>query len=82
MPTSDYREIELYAWLGLDEFGAGVVGIKQAFAPAGFIPMVAVERAKMEQELIRKGLTLQAKLFGNTIRLCRFVFAEVIEEVP
>jgi len=72
------KEICLYAWLGEDEHGSGVVGIKQALVPAGFIPLVAKDDFKIDREYIQQALQRQADTFGKTIRLCKFVFVEEI----
>jgi hypothetical protein len=41
--------LELFAWVGEDELGSGEIGLKQAHAPAGLIPMVAIRRDKVEK---------------------------------
>ena len=33
----------ILAWVGEDELGSGVIGIKQAHVPAGFIPLAAMD---------------------------------------
>ena len=35
------EDVELYAWVGEDEFGSGEIGLKQGLVPAGMIPLVA-----------------------------------------
>jgi len=75
------KSIELFAWVGEDENGSGEIGIKQGLVPAGFIPLVAIERSKIQRGNIVQGLTVQAQIYGKTIRLCRFVFSEVIQEL-
>lgn len=69
-------EIELFAMLGEDEFGVGGIGLKQAYAQAGVIPMVAVERGKVEQ--FWEQYETQAAKYGKRIHLVRFSFAEVL----
>lgn len=64
--------LKLYAWIGEDEFGSGEVGIKQARVPAGFIPMVATRRDKVDRPEIRHALQRQAEAYGVTIRLVSF----------
>jgi hypothetical protein len=71
MTTKD-AGIKLYAWIGEDEFGSGVIGLKQALVPAGYIPLVAVDRAKIDRPAIRDQLSAQARLYGKTIRLAEF----------
>jgi len=70
------KEIILYAWLGEDEHGSGVVGIKQALVPAGYIPLVAKDEFKIDREYIQEALQAQANTYGKTIRLCKFKFVE------
>jgi len=72
------KEIALYAWLGEDEFGSGVVGLKQALVPAGMIPLVAVDNNKIDREYIRQAMQAQANAYGKTIRFCKFTFVEEI----
>jgi hypothetical protein len=62
----------LYAWIGEDELGSGVVGLKQALVPAGYIPLVSLDRAKLDTPSIRAQLQQQASQFGKTIRLVAF----------
>jgi hypothetical protein len=71
-------DIELFAWLGEDEFGSGVIGLKQALVPAGRIPMAAVSREKMEKHF--EQAEAQAAQYGKRIYLCRFTLAEVLRE--
>jgi len=72
----------LFAWLGADELGSGEIGLKQALMPAGRVPLVAVKRYKMESAAIVDAMQMQAEVYGKKIRLCRFVFAEVLVETP
>lgn len=72
------KEIILYAWLGEDEKGSGKVGLKQAFVPAGCIPLVAVDDFKLDREYIMQALQAQANAYGKTIRFCKFKFVEEI----
>jgi len=50
------KEVALYAWVGEDELGSGVVGLKQAWTRAGAVPLVAVDHAKMLNEVIQQQL--------------------------
>lgn len=70
--------VELFAYLGEDEFGSKEIGLKQARVPAGVIPMVAVNRDKMEKHFAQ--LEAQAAAFGKRIYLCRFQLVEVLRE--
>lgn len=72
------KAVALYAWLGEDELGSGVVGLKQALVPAGYIPLVAVDGAKIDRDFLRQNLQAQANAYGKTIRLCKFVFEQEI----
>ncbi len=81
-PDHPIRAVELYAWLGIDELGSGEVGVKQVWAPGAKIPLVAAKRYKMEVPAIVDAMRMQAEAHGKKIRLCRFVFAEVVSETP
>lgn len=78
MPDEHLKSIELFAWLGEDELGSGEIGIKRGLVPAGMIPLVAVSLEKMKK--LDEAMELQARKYGKKIRLCRFVFAEVMAE--
>ena len=81
-PDHPIRDVELFAWLGADELGSGEIGLKQALMTAGRVPLVAVKRYKMESAAIVDAMQMQAEVYGKKIRLCRFVFAEVLVETP
>ena len=68
--------MKLYAWVGEDELGSGVVGIKQALVPAGYIPLVASDRSKIDREDIRRQLARQATTYRVTIRLAEFTVTD------
>lgn len=76
VPVAEVKAIELFAWLGEDELGSGVIGLKQAHVPAGFIPLVATSREKVMGSMIPVQMQLQSNVYNKVIRLCRFVFAE------
>jgi hypothetical protein len=71
----------IYAWIGEDELGSGVVGIKQGLTPAGLIPLVSVDRAKLEQKYIKDQLTEQAKKYGKPITLGKFELTEELQGI-
>jgi hypothetical protein len=71
-------KVELFAWLGEDEFGSGEIGLKQGIVPAGCIPLVAVKLAKMAP--LTAQMNAQAARYGMKIRLCRFALVEVLTE--
>lgn len=70
--------MKLYAWIGEDEFGSGFVGLKQARVPAGYIPLVAIEkdRHKLEHPKLVAQLRLQAATFGKSIRFVEFTLTQ------
>jgi hypothetical protein len=68
--------MDLYAWIGEDEFGSGRVGLKQGDVPAGRIALVAMDYDLAKLERLAPQLQAQADQFGQTIRLARFAFAE------
>jgi len=77
------RQMELYAWIGEDDQidrakRTGEWGIKQGMCPAGYIPLVAVRRDKVER--FADNFNKQARAMGKKIRLVRFVYAEIISE--
>lgn len=74
------QQTELFAWIGEDEHGSGVIGLKQAEVPAGYIPLVATTAAKMSQGYIRVAMGVQAHNSGKRIYLCRFTFDSVVLE--
>jgi len=77
----DIESMELYAWVGEDEWGSGELGIKQARVPAGMIPIVSTKLSKINQEYIKEAMDVQGKNFDKKIMLCKFKFEEVILEV-
>lgn len=81
-PPQPLANIELFAWLGEDEYGSGEIGLKQGLVPAGMVPLVAIDRQKVDRDGMREGLARQARAFGKTVYLCRFVFAEALVVVP
>ena len=79
METPDkVKKVELYAWVGEDEFGSGQIGIKQALVPAGYIPLVSINGSRLSEDDIKDQLQKQARKYGKTIRLCKFEFVEEI----
>jgi hypothetical protein len=76
--STDFRDVQLFAWIGEDELGSGEIGLKQAIVPAGTIPMVATRCEKMLGNQIPEQLHAQAIAFGKPIRLCRYRFVEEV----
>lgn len=76
-------KLDLFAWIGEDEFGSGRVGLKQGVTLAGIVPLVVMEYDRAKIDRMRDQLQLQADHYGKTIRLARFTFVEdVITLVP
>jgi hypothetical protein len=73
------EDVRLFAWLGEDEHGSGLIGLKQALVPAGMIPIVATELAKADQTNIQEALNLQARTYGKPISLVEFRVERVIK---
>lgn len=69
-------DVELYAYIGLDEMGTGKVGLKQGYVPAGLIPLVAIDREKLDRRELQDQLQLQVNEYGHPITLTRFVAVE------
>jgi len=78
---ADVESVELFAWIGEDELGNGVIGIKQAVVPAGTIPIVATTLNKVNQEYLTQSLDAMGKKYGKKIFLCKFKFDSIISEV-
>lgn len=76
-PT-ELAALNLHAWVGEDELGSGQIGLKQGLVPAGYIPLVATRREKIEGLLPQ--MEAQAARYGKKIRLCMFRFVEVLRE--
>jgi hypothetical protein len=74
----EVTELELYAWVGRDEYGSGVFGLKQGLVPAGMVPMVAIDQKKLDQYW--EAAEAQAREFGQRIYQVRLTFAEVVRE--
>lgn len=76
------QEIEIYAYLGADEFGSGRVGLKQAFGPNGLANLVVMDfdRHKIDNPQVRDSLEAMARKFGKKIRFCRLVLVEIVAE--
>lgn len=81
MPDEKLQSVQLFAYIGEDEHGGGQIGLKQAQVPAGLIPIVAVDEAKVNRQHIMAQLQHHANHFGKTIYLCRFKFDGIIAEL-
>lgn len=76
----EVRDLELYAWIGQDEFGSGVFGLKQGQVPAGLIPMVVIGKDKEKLDKYWFQAERQAKHHGQRIYLVKLAFVEVVQE--
>lgn len=74
----EVQELELYAWIGRDEYGSGVFGLKQGNVPAGTIPMVSIDQEKLDKYW--QHAERQATIFGQRIYLVKLAFVEVVRE--
>jgi hypothetical protein len=69
----------LYAFIGEDEFGSGVVGLKMIRAASGDIVPAVVAEHHLDRLTARIGMMqAQADQYGKTIRLVKF---ESVEEI-
>lgn len=80
--SEELKDLEILAWVGVDERGSGRVGIKQGLVPAGMIPLAAMDydAHKLQRPEMLLQLEAQAATWGKRIRLVRFRFAEVVME--
>lgn len=74
------EKLELYAWVGEDEFGSGEVGLKQGIVPAGCIPLVSMQARKLMTEELLTQTQMVVDGSGKSRRLVRFVEVETIAE--
>lgn len=72
---------ECYAWIGEDEMGSGEIGIKGGITPAGYIPLVAVDREKISRPEIVAQLQIIANKFGKSRQLVRLVYVEEVQSI-
>ena len=71
------KGLALYGWVGEDELGSGEVGLKRGIVPAGDIPLVAIVRGKIADDLVQNQLKRLSLNYGKRIYLCRFVLESV-----
>lgn len=69
---------EMYAWIGEDEFGSGIVGLKQGLTPAGMIPLAAMAHHLNRLTKLKPIMEVQASQYGKKIYLCRFSMIEIV----
>jgi hypothetical protein len=78
----EIEEVELLAWVGEDELGSGVTGLKQVMTPKGLSALVACKPAEwIQRERIAEQLQRQSNTYGKTIYLCRYEVVEVVKIV-
>lgn len=80
LTEEDKSPLAIYAWVGQDEMGSGVVGLKQARTPAGMIPLAAMAHHLDRLAKLLPAMEEQAKKYGRKIRLCRFEMVAVAAE--
>jgi hypothetical protein len=80
-PIDPHTKIELYAWVGEDEFKPGEFGLKSGMTPVGWIPLVAVKRDRMDHPELLRQMQAIANKHGKARRLVRFVYTEVVMEI-
>jgi len=68
----------IYAWIGEDEGGSGIVGIKQGVTPAGKIPLVAADFHLDRLAKLLPQMEGMAEMFGKKIRLVKFNITEEV----
>lgn len=75
---------DLYAYVGEDELGSGEVGLKAGLVPAGYIPLVVVDRDryKLERDEIVEQLGAQAREYKKEIRLVHYIAVETVLVIP
>jgi hypothetical protein len=67
--------VEILAWVGEDEEGSGVIGMKQVMIPGkGVTNLAATDKPDVwvSRDEIRAGMQAQADMYGKTIYLCRY----------
>jgi hypothetical protein len=71
-------DFKVYAWVGRDELGSGIFGLKQGQVPAGMTPMVSTSQRKLDKYWDQA--EAQALVCGQRIYLVKLTFAEVVQE--
>jgi hypothetical protein len=74
---------DLFAYVGEDELGSGVIGLKAAMAPAGFVPLVAIEshREKLTRDSVVAQLQAQADKYRKPIRFVRYIAVQEVATI-
>jgi len=68
------KPLTIYAWIGEDELGSGVVGLKQGLVPSGYIPLAAMGHHLDRLAKVGPQMEMQARQYGKKIYLCKFEF--------
>ena len=71
------HEIAMYAWIGEDELGSGIVGLKQGLTPAGMIPLAAMAHHLDRMAKMLPAMEAQAARSGKKIRLYKLTAIEI-----
>jgi hypothetical protein len=69
-------KLEIFAWVGEDEFGSGEIGLKQGVVPAGIVPLVAINVSKITTDNVIEQMQHIVNVYKKERRLVRFVEAE------
>lgn len=77
---SDPKPLTMYAWVGEDELGSGVIGLKQALVPAGMIPLAAMGHHLDRLDKLLPAMEAQAACYGKRIYLVKFTMIEIAVE--
>lgn len=70
--------MDLFAWIGEDELGSGVVGIKARLMPTGLTALacIAEHRDRLQDPAVVASLQAQVNRYGKRIRFARFSIVE------
>ena len=76
----EVSSVEVLAWIGEDELGSGVVGMKQTMTPKGISCLAAVDPGKWVQHPhVFRTMQAQADAYNKHLYLCRYRFVQVEE---
>lgn len=80
-PGGPVDGFECFAWIGEDEYGSGVIGLKRGITPAGDIPLVSIDLEKIIREELVDQMRSVVDYSGKTRYLVRLVFAGVEAQI-
>jgi hypothetical protein len=69
--------LTMYAWIGEDEFGSGVVGLKAGITPSGWIPLAAMGHHLDRLAKLVPQMEAIAAQYGKRRYLCKFTCTEI-----